>query len=174
MVEALAVLGRGADPVVRDGVRWLLANQEKDGSWFGRWGANHVYGTGAVVPALVAAGVPANHPALRRAARWLEEHQNADGGWGEDMRSYTDPRWIGVGTSTASQTGWALMALIALGRHATDAVRNGIDHLSATQRPDGSWPLQVRDGRVEDAGADTNFCAYPAVGVWHHVLLTGE
>ena len=139
VVEALSVLGHRDDPAVRAGVRWLLENQEPGGSWYGRWGANHVYGTGAVVPALVAAGVPANHPALRRAARWLEEHQNADGGWGEDMRSYTDPRWIGVGTSTASQTGWALMALIALGRHATDAVRNGIDHLSATQRPDGSW-----------------------------------
>ncbi|MEU6129858.1 squalene--hopene cyclase [Saccharopolyspora sp. NPDC047091] len=139
VVEALSAVGHRDDPAVRAGVRWLLENQESGGSWFGRWGANHVYGTGAVVPALIEAGVPANHPSLRRAARWLEQHQNADGGWGEDMRSYTDERWIGVGTSTASQTGWALMALLALGRHTTDAVRNGVEHLAATQRADGTW-----------------------------------
>lgn len=139
VVEAMSLLADREDPAVRAGVRWLLANQERGGSWFGRWGANHVYGTGAVVPALVAAGVPANHPALRRAADWLEEHQNADGGWGEDMRSYTDARWIGVGTSTASQTGWALMALLALGRHASEAVRNGVEYLATSQRADGTW-----------------------------------
>ncbi len=139
VVEALSAVGHRDDPVVRAGVRWLLENQEADGSWFGRWGANHVYGTGAAVPALVEAGVPVNHPALRRAARWLEQHQNSDGGWGEDMRSYTDARWIGVGTSTASQTGWALMALLALGGHTGEAVRNGVEFLATTQRSDGTW-----------------------------------
>ncbi|GAB2674691.1 squalene--hopene cyclase [Saccharopolyspora gloriosae] len=139
VVEALAALGHRDDPVVRAGVRWLLENQEADGSWFGRWGANHLYGTGAAVPALVEAGLPASHPALRRAARWLEQHQNSDGGWGEDMRSYTDARWIGVGTSTASQTGWALMALLAVGAHTGEAVRNGVEFLATTQRPDGTW-----------------------------------
>ncbi|MFD0920396.1 squalene--hopene cyclase [Saccharopolyspora rosea] len=139
VVEALAVLGRGADPVVRDGVRWLLANQEKDGSWFGRWGANHVYGTGAAVPALVRAGVPVEHTALRRAVRWLERHQNPDGGWGEDLRSYDDPQWIGRGESTASQTAWALLALLALDRDDTEAVRRGVDFLVRTQRSDGGW-----------------------------------
>ncbi|RRO18966.1 squalene--hopene cyclase [Saccharopolyspora rhizosphaerae] len=138
VVEALAVLGE-RDQVLRDGVNWLLAHQERDGSWFGRWGANHVYGTGAVVPALVAAGVDPQHRALRDAVRWLEAHQNDDGGWGEDLRSYDDPQWIGRGTSTASQTGWALMALLAVRRHDTDAVRRGIGYLARSQRADGGW-----------------------------------
>ena len=125
--------------VPRDrGIDWLLRAQEKDGSWFGRWGVNHVYGTGAAVPALVAAGIPAHGPVIRRAVRWLEEHQNPDGGWGEDIRSYTDPRWIGRGTSTASQTAWALLALVAAGP-LTGAAERGVDFLVRTQRADGTW-----------------------------------
>ena len=91
IVEAFAAEGRATDPAVRRGVVWLLRAQEPDGSWFGRWGANYVYGTGAVVPALIAAGVKPSKPAIRRAVAWLEEHQNPDGGWGEDLRSYDDP-----------------------------------------------------------------------------------
>ena len=95
-------------------MRWLLENQEPDGSWFGRWGANHVYGTGATVPALVAAGVVRGASGAAAGHRWLLEHQNPDGGWGEDLRSYEDPAWIGRGESTASQTAWALLALLAV------------------------------------------------------------
>ena len=91
IVEAYAAEGRAAEPAARRGVVWLLRNQEPDGSWFGRWGANYVYGTGAVVPALIAAGVKPAKPAIRRAVDWLERHQNPDGGWGEDLRSYDDP-----------------------------------------------------------------------------------
>jgi squalene-hopene/tetraprenyl-beta-curcumene cyclase len=120
------------------GIGWLLRAQEKDGSWFGRWGVNHVYGTGAAVPALVAAGIPADRPVVRRAVRWLVQHQNPDGGWGEDIRSYTDPRWIGRGTSTASQTAWALLALVAAGA-LTGAAERGVDFLVRTQRADGTW-----------------------------------
>ena len=135
MVEMLAY----TPGVPRDrGIDWLLRAQEKDGSWFGRWGVNHVYGTGAAVPALVAAGIPAHGPVIRRAVRWLEEHQNPDGGWGEDIRSYTDPRWIGRGTSTASQTAWALLALVAAGA-LTGAAERGVDFLVRTQRADGTW-----------------------------------
>lgn len=139
VVEALSVLGSVEDKAVRDGVSWLLSNQEIDGSWFGRWGVNHVYGTGAAVPALVRAGVPQDHTALRRAVRWLEEHQNSDGGWGEDLRSYTDPEWVGRGESTASQTGWALLALLAVDRQHTEAVRRGVQFLVSAQRVDGGW-----------------------------------
>ena len=135
MVEMLA---RTPGVSLDRGIDWLLSAQEKDGSWFGRWGVNHVYGTGAAVPALVAAGIPAQGPVIRRAVRWLEEHQNPDGGWGEDIRSYTDPRWIGRGTSTASQTGWALLALVAAGA-LTGAAERGVDFLVRTQRADGSW-----------------------------------
>ncbi|MEV0630689.1 squalene--hopene cyclase [Nonomuraea wenchangensis] len=137
VVEALAK-ERPRSPELRRGVVWLLRAQEQDGSWFGRWGANHVYGTGAVVPALVAAGVDPGHSSVRRAVAWLERHQNDDGGWGEDLRSYRDPAWIGRGASTASQTAWALLALLAAGER-SPAVENGVRWLVEHQRPDGNW-----------------------------------
>jgi squalene-hopene/tetraprenyl-beta-curcumene cyclase len=133
-IEMLADLGRVNQPAVD----WLLDAQEKDGSWFGRWGVNHVYGTGAAVPALIAAGIPAGDDRIRRAVRWLEDHQNSDGGWGEDCRSYDDPAWIGRGESTASQTAWALLALDAAAERSL-AVRRGIRWLVNNQRDDGSW-----------------------------------
>jgi squalene-hopene/tetraprenyl-beta-curcumene cyclase len=125
-----------------------------------------VYGTGAVVPALIAAGVKPGKPAIRRAVAWLEEHQNADGGWGEDMRSYDDPGFAGRGESTASQTAWALLALLAAGegdsaapsrahgtpgldttsrpaapdaRQVSTAVERGVQWLTDHQREDGTW-----------------------------------
>jgi squalene-hopene/tetraprenyl-beta-curcumene cyclase len=139
-VEALAAAGLGASRAARRGVAWLLRNQEPDGSWFGRWGANYVYGTGAVVPALIAAGVLPGKPCIRRAVSWLVAHQNPDGGWGEDLRSYTDPEWAGRGTSTASQTAWALLALLAAGgAEAMASADRGVGWLIATQRSDGTW-----------------------------------
>jgi len=139
IVEMLGALDMADGPAARAGIAWLLRSQEADGSWFGRWGANYVYGTGAVVPALVTAGVSPSAPAIRRAVRWLERHQNSDGGWGEDLRSYKEPKaWVGRGDSTASQTAWALLALLAAGED-SDAVRRGIDWLVETQRPDGTW-----------------------------------
>jgi squalene-hopene/tetraprenyl-beta-curcumene cyclase len=148
IVEAFAAEGQGDHPAVRRGVVWLLRAQEADGSWFGRWGANYIYGTGAVVPALIAAGVRPSKPAIRRAVAWLEAHQNQDGGWGEDLRSYDDASLAGQGASTASQTAWALLALLAVGEHrerseqgrqSGAAVERGIRWLAAAQRPDGSW-----------------------------------
>ncbi|HLI35884.1 MAG TPA: squalene--hopene cyclase [Streptosporangiaceae bacterium] len=138
IVEALAAEGMAASKTVRKGVVWLLRAQESDGSWFGRWGANYIYGTGAVVPALIAAGVRPGRPEIRRAVAWLEAHQNPDGGWGEDLRSYDDPSRAGRGASTASQTAWALLALLAAGG-ADDAVERGVRWLITTQREDGTW-----------------------------------
>ncbi|MFC9242425.1 squalene--hopene cyclase [Streptomyces decoyicus] len=140
VVEMLADVGRTHDPRTRRGIAWLLAEQEPSGAWFGRWGTNYVYGTGSVLPALAAAGIPASHPAVRRAVLWLERVQNDDGGWGEDQRSYQDKeRWAGRGASTASQTAWALMALLAAGERDGEAVRRGVRWLTETQREDGSW-----------------------------------
>jgi squalene-hopene/tetraprenyl-beta-curcumene cyclase len=139
-IEALAAVGQSDSLAVRRGVAWLLRAQEPDGSWFGRWGSNYVYGTGAVVPALIAAGVLPSKAPIRRAVGWLVAHQNADGGWGEDMCSYTDPSWAGRGESTASQTAWALLALIAAGgATSADSIERGVRWLADTQRPDGSW-----------------------------------
>ena len=137
VVEWLATTGQESK-ATRRGRQWLLDHQEADGSWFGRWGANYLYGTGAVVPALIGAGLAPGHPAIRRAVGWLRQRQNPDGGWGEDLRSYDDPAWKGRGESTASQTAWALLALLAAGDRGEEATR-GIDWLVANQRPDGGW-----------------------------------
>jgi squalene-hopene/tetraprenyl-beta-curcumene cyclase len=139
VVEMAAAVGLENDPRTRRGVQWLLAEQEVSGAWFGRWGTNYIYGTGSVVPALVAAGIPAAHPAIRRAVDWLQNVQNDDGGWGEDQRSYPDPEWIGRGASTPSQTAWALLALLAAGERESTAVERGVVWLAGTQREDGSW-----------------------------------
>jgi squalene-hopene/tetraprenyl-beta-curcumene cyclase len=139
-VEALAAAGLAGSKPVRRGVAWLLRAQEPDGSWFGRWGANYIYGTGAVVPALIAAGVRPEKPVIRRAVAWLLSRQNPDGGWGEDLLSYSDPAHAGRGVSTASQTAWAMLALLAAG--GADARRSadrGAAWLAQTQRPDGNW-----------------------------------
>ncbi|MDN5798020.1 MAG: squalene--hopene cyclase [Intrasporangium sp.] len=139
VVEMLALTGRGHTEAALAGRDWLLREQEADGSWFGRWGANHVYGTGAVLPALIAVGVRRYEQPIRRAVAWLEEAQNADGGWGEDLRSYRDESQRGRGTSTASQTAWALLALLAAGEAGSSAVGRGIRWLVEHQRDDGGW-----------------------------------
>jgi squalene-hopene/tetraprenyl-beta-curcumene cyclase len=137
VLEALGQEGRGDDPAVRRGLDWLLAEQEADGSWFGRWGANHVYGTGAAVPALAACGLR-DHAAVRRAVAWLTSVQNEDGGFGEDLRSYRDPAWRARGASTASQTAWGLLALHAAGSNGA-VTEAAVRFLVDTQSPDGSW-----------------------------------
>ncbi|HEX6996640.1 MAG TPA: squalene--hopene cyclase [Gammaproteobacteria bacterium] len=141
VLEALATLGYDrSHPAVARGYRFLRLEQDPDGSWFGRWGVNHIYGTAAVLPALAAIGEDMSEPYVQRAADWIAEHQNADGGWGETCASYMDDNLRGRGPSTASQTGWALMALLAAARerHAA-AIRRGIGYLIDTQRPDGTW-----------------------------------
>ena len=137
-LEVLGALGQAGAPAAQSALRWLLDHQESDGSWYGRWGVNHVYGTGAAVPALIAAGVPAADPCVRRAVGWLEGHQNDDGGWGEDPRSYDEASWIGRGDSTASQTAWALLALHAAGER-SQALERGVRWLVEAQREDGTW-----------------------------------
>jgi len=139
VVEMLAAQGLAGSSAARRALGWLARHQEDDGSWFGRWGANHVYGLGAVVPAVVAAGVSPTDPRIRRAVRWLERNQNPDGGWGEDLRSYRDDAWIGRGSSTASQTAWALLALIAAGERSSATTTRGVEWLVETQLSTGTW-----------------------------------
>ncbi len=138
-VEMLAGEGLATERRTRLGLDWLARSQEADGSWFGRWGANHVYGTGAALPAAAAAGVRSDDHRIRRAVAWLEDHQNPDGGWGEDLRSYRDRSWIGRGESTASQTAWALLALLAAGERESPATHRGAVWLSKSQTAEGTW-----------------------------------
>ena len=127
------------DPAVARGDRLLRGEQEPDGSWFGRWGTNYIYGTWSVLCALNAAGVAARRPAVRRAVDWLLSVQRDDGGWGEDEESYGDAPHGEYKVSTPSQTAWALLGLMAAGEAAHPAVARGIEYLSATQREGGEW-----------------------------------
>jgi squalene-hopene/tetraprenyl-beta-curcumene cyclase len=138
VLEMLAHEGYADDTRTERGRQRLLAEQEADGSWFGRWGANYISGTAAAIPALEALGETPDGAATRRAVKWLEDRQNADGGWGEDLRSYDNQALAGRGASTASQTGWALMALLAA-KERSDAVHRGITWLIDNQREDGGW-----------------------------------
>jgi squalene-hopene/tetraprenyl-beta-curcumene cyclase len=143
----LAQLGHGGEsPVVRDAIGYLLAEQEANGAWYGRWGVNYVYGTWSAVTALNAAGLPADHPAMQRAVAWLVSAQNPDGGWGEDGDTYPRRGGTGpdadmrMGPSTASQTAWALLALMACGAVDQEAVDRGAQWLLRQQAEDGAWP----------------------------------
>ena len=140
ILEMLGQLGYDAGhPAVGRALDYVLSEQEEDGAWFGRWGVNYIYGTGAVLPALEAVGMDMRAQSVRRAARWVVEHQNEDGGWGESCASYTDPDYRGKGPSTASQTAWALLSLISAGDARSNAVARGVDYLVGTQQADGSW-----------------------------------
>ena len=140
VLEYLGRIGRRADdPVVRRGLAYLKREQEADGAWYGRWGVNTIYGTGAVLPALAALGEDMEAPYVQRAVDWLLERQNPDGGWGERVEGYHDARWRGRGPSTASQTGWALLALLAAGRSGEPATVRGMDYLMKTQAEHGGW-----------------------------------
>ncbi len=128
----------GQKPVDR-AVAFILSHQEENGSWFGRWGVNYLYGTWQVLVGLHAIGFDMTSPVVRRAVRWLKDVQNADGGWGESCLSYDDATQAGIGPSTASQTAWGLLGLIAAGEAESDEVRAGIEYLIGTQDDDGGW-----------------------------------
>jgi len=137
------MLINGSDPEqdasVRRGLDYLWSTQERDGSWWGRWGVNYIYGLGAALPALAASGIDPADERIRRAVAWLEAHQNADGGWGESCASYDDPSTRGVGPSTPSQTAWAVLALLAGGELHSNTTERGIRYLVTMQERDGTW-----------------------------------
>ena len=140
VVELLGVLGFDRrHRAIAKALEFLYAQQEPEGSWFGRWGVNHVYGTGAVLPALAAVGEPMDSPSVHRAVRWLVDRQNRDGGFGEGCDSYVVHEARGRGPSTASQTAWGLLALVAAGRAESTAARGAAAYLLDTQRENGSW-----------------------------------
>jgi len=125
---------------IERGLAFLRACQESDGSWFGRWGTNYIYGTWSVLVAMEAAGVPPTDPVVRRAVSWIKAHQRADGGWGEDNGSYIEPAMAGTAArSTSFQTAWAVLALISAGEPAAAETRRGVAFLLERQLADGLW-----------------------------------
>ncbi|MBE7220342.1 MAG: squalene--hopene cyclase, partial [Caulobacteraceae bacterium] len=142
-VSMLAQLGhrpQTSEPL-RRGLAFLRREQHEEGSWFGRWGVNYIYGTWSVLCAFNAAGIDAGDPAVRRAVAWLERIQNPDGGWGEDDAGYElDYKGYQPSPSTASQTAWAVIGLMAAGEIDSAAVERGVGYLVAQQRADGFWP----------------------------------
>ncbi len=140
MLEMLALYGfTRKDPRVEKAVQFILAEQESDGSWFGRWGVNYLYGTFLVLRGLEAMGMSNLEPSIQQAAEWIRMVQNSDGGWGETCGTYDDPDQRGVGPSTPSQTAWALLGLLAAGDTRSDSVAKGIRWLIDRQHEDGSW-----------------------------------
>ncbi len=133
-------------PLVAKAIEFIKKDQCEDGSWFGRWGVNYIYGTWQVLRGLRLIGEDMNKGYLRRGVEWFKTHQNSDGGWGESIASYENPSLKGKGESTASQTSWALMGLISANQGNSASVRRGIHYLLDTQTPDGTWSEEIWTG----------------------------
>jgi len=148
VVECLSRRGMTGHDAVKRGAAYLLGAQEKDGSWYGRWGVNYIYGSFLAMRGLAASQAPGSREAIQRAASWLRSIQNSDGGWGESCVSYDRDRYVPAG-SCASQTAWAVLGLLAAGDRESTQVRAGIRYLLERQNESGSWP--------EDATTGTGF-----------------
>jgi squalene-hopene/tetraprenyl-beta-curcumene cyclase len=158
MLEMLAQYGyTRKDPRVEKAIQFILKEQEPDGSWFGRWGVNYLYGTFLVLRGLEAMGFWNHEPAIQQAAEWIRMMQNADGGWGETCGTYDDPSQRGIGPSTPSQTAWAVLGLLAAGDNRSDSVAKGIRWLAEQQHEDGSWSELVPGRNGESYYTGTGF-----------------
>ncbi len=128
------------NPQIQEALAFIQQRQEEDGSWYGRWGVNYVYGTWQVLRGLRALGLNMHEPWLLKARDWLESTQQEDGGWGERCDTYDDPVFKGQGPTTPSQSAWAVMGLCAFDDPNRPSVQRGIEYLTRIQNPDGSWP----------------------------------
>ncbi|MDQ2832885.1 MAG: squalene--hopene cyclase, partial [Acidobacteriota bacterium] len=158
ILEMLANYGyTRRDKRVEKAIQFVLDEQETDGSWFGRWGVNYLYGTFLVLRGLEAIGVWNHEPAVQQAAEWIRMMQNADGGWGETCTSYDDPAQRGIGPSTPSQTAWAVLGLLAAGDTRSDSVAKGIRWLVTMQQESGSWAESAEARNQEAVYTGTGF-----------------
>jgi squalene-hopene/tetraprenyl-beta-curcumene cyclase len=140
VLEMMAEVGYTADhPVARRAIAWLRRDQKPDGSWWGRWGVCYIYGTFSALSGLHAVGVSVNEPWIQRAVQWLKSVQNPDGGWGETCAADRDPALKGKGNSTASQTAWAVIGLLAGEDELSESVMRGVQWLLERQNQSGSW-----------------------------------
>ncbi len=152
MLEMLAAYGyTREDKRVQKAIEFIFKEQESDGSWFGRWGVNYIYGTFLVLRGLEAIGVDHNEPQVQQAAEWIRMVQNADGGWGESCATYDDPETRGIGVSTPSQTAWALLALLAAGDDRSDSIAKGVRWLLEHQQTGGNWDESMGEGPTRQA-----------------------
>ena len=152
MLEMLAVYGyTREDKRIERAIQFIFSEQEPDGSWYGRWGVNYLYGTFLVLRGLEAVGVDRHEPQIQQAAEWIRMVQNPDGGWGETCGSYDDPATRGMGLSTASQTSWALLGLLAAGDDRSDSLAKGVRWLLERQRADGSWDESTGEGKARQS-----------------------
>ena len=152
MLEMLAGYGyTREDKRVQHAIKFIFTEQEPDGSWFGRWGVNYLYGTFLVLRGLDAIGVDHLEPQIQQAAEWIRMVQNPDGGWGETCGSYDDPNTRGIGPSTPSQTAWALLGLLAAGDDRSDSIAKGVRWLLERQRPNGDWDESMGEGPTRQA-----------------------
>jgi squalene-hopene/tetraprenyl-beta-curcumene cyclase len=160
-LEAFGLMGYDlSDPAVRKAVDYALSEQEAEGSWFGRWGVNHIYGTALVLPGLRAVGFDMNDPRIRKTAEWLVSKQGRDGGWGESCASYMDDALRAAGPNTPSQTARALIGLLAMGGHDyDDAIQRGVKWLLKHQH-NGTWDEPHYVG-----------CGFPGYGIGERINL---
>lgn len=160
-LEAFGLMGYTMrDPAVRKAVDYVMTEQEPEGSWFGRWGVNHLYGTALVLPGLKAVGFDMTDPRISRTAAWIASKQQPCGGWGESCASYMDDSLRGLGTPTPSQTAWALISLLAIGNpEYDDCILRGVDWLLEKQK-NGTWDDEHYVG-----------CGFPGYGVGERINL---
>jgi squalene-hopene/tetraprenyl-beta-curcumene cyclase len=180
-LEMLGTYGETlAHPRAARALDFVKRTQDPSGGWYGRWGANYIYGTWSVLRGLQAIGEDLNAPYIRRAVRWLESCQNADGGWGETLQSYADPTLAGKGESIPSQTAWALLGLLAAGEARSPAVARGIQYLLEAQRSHGPWEDSFWNATGFPRVFFLKYHLYPvyfplwALGVYHTALQRGK
>jgi len=146
VMEGLIACGvERSHPAIRRAVDYLIRTQEQDGSWYGRWGVNYIYGTCFAMRGLKAAGEDDREAYIQRALEWVRANQNFDGGWGESCASYDNCHFVGA-SSTPSQTAWAILALLAGEDTTSSSLLDGIDYLARTQKPDGTWDEALATG----------------------------
>ncbi len=168
VLESLAAYGFTLqDKPVRRAIAFLRSEQEADGSWFGRWGVNYIYGTMCVLRGLEAIGFDRNDAMVQQALEWLRMVQNADGGWGEECGSYDDPNRKGEGRSTSSQTAWAVLGLMAGGDYRSESLARGIAYLLEHQEADGGWSEVPYTGTGFPRVFYLKYDAYP----WYFPLM---
>jgi len=180
-LEMLGTLGYDqSHPAVGPALEFLLKEQEANGSWYGRWGVNYIYGTWCVLSGLRAIGVDMTAPWIQKAVTWVESVQNSDGGWGESCESYANIEKAGQGESAASQTAWAIMALLQAGASDSLSVVRGVNWLIRHQREDGVWdePFHTGTGfpKVFYLRYHGYFKYFPiwALGMYRNVKMNGE